>query len=156
MTWVRFLTEKAGKPISVQILADLLDIPDPRWINVIEGYLNRQKQYLLVEPAYYIEALVYYNQIRKEHHLYDVSLIDGEKVLAEAPKSLTGSLAEEIVTDHPQARAYVDYLLGRVIKCDRIEDLRCYERARDRSGYTLSGVCRQFYTPPTLGIPSDR
>lgn len=141
----RTLSERHGRLVAVDVLADLLDIPDARWVNVIEGYLNRQKQYLMVESGSYVEALQYYDRLRHERNLYDVSLIDGEKALADAPARLPGSLAEEVVTEHPQARAYVDFLLGRVIKCDRVEDLRRYERA-----VTDQGVLYQGYVASSI------
>ncbi len=152
ITWfrdelVRTLSARHGRIVTVDVLADLLEIPEPRWTNVIEGYINNQKQYLMVEPGYYVEALEIYDQMRRRHDLYSVSLIDGEKVLAKSPVRLPGSLAEEIVTDHPQARAYIDFLLGRVIKCDRIEDLRKHERAVTDSGLLYQGFVTSSIHP---------
>jgi len=143
----RQLSGLRGRPVSVDVLADLLDIPEPRWINVIEGYLHRQKQFLLVESGCYTEALQIYDQIRHERNLYDVSLIDGDKVLGDKPVCLPGSLAEEVLTEHPQARAYVYFLLGRVIKCDRVEDLRQHERAVTDTGVLYQGYVASSINP---------
>ncbi len=135
----RHLSEKLVRPASVEVLADLLEILSTRWVNVIEGYLYKQKQYLLVEPDGFLEALRLYERYRMEWNLFDVSLIDGGKVLRDAPEALTGSLAEEIATQDPHARAYVNFMLGRVVKCERVEDLRRHERAVTDTGILYQG-----------------
>jgi uncharacterized protein YPO0396 len=143
----RVLAEQFGRPVRVAVLADLLDIPNPRWINVIEGYLHKQKQYLLVEPEAYAASQLHYNRLRQERNLFDVSLIDGAKVEALAPQALPGSLAEEVATDQPQARAYIDYLLGRVIKCEQVQDLRLHERAVTDQGLLYQGYVTGSINP---------
>jgi len=141
------LAEKAGRLVEVEVLADLLEIPEARWTNVIEGYLHRQRQFILVEPAFYLDALNRYEQMRHGKRLYDVSLIDGEKVRAAKPVALPGSLAGEIITASPAARAYIDFLLGQVIKCDRVEDLRRYERAVTDQGIIYQGYATGSIKP---------
>ncbi len=141
------LAKQYKKNIEVNAVADLLEIPNPRWSKVIEGYMNKQKQYLLVPPTYYTDALKIYDKIKFEKGLFDVGLIDGEKVLNSKPVSLKGSLAEEIITDDPYLRAYVDFLLGRVIKCDRVEDLRKHERAITDTGMLYQGFVASQINP---------
>jgi hypothetical protein len=131
----------------VEILADVLEIRDPRWANVIEGYLSRQKQYLLVAPDVFPAALAYYDRRRQDLPLFAVSLIDGEKVAAARPPVLPGSLAEIISTDNPSARAYIDFLLGQVIRCDRAEDLRRHERAVTDQGLLYQGYVISSINP---------
>ena len=53
------LEQQAGTPVAVDILADVLEIEDERWRGAVEGYLNNQKFYFLVEPAYYEQACVF-------------------------------------------------------------------------------------------------
>ena len=48
----------------VYILAELLEITDEKWTNAIEGYFNKQKFYLIVEPQYYDVALEVYERRR--------------------------------------------------------------------------------------------
>ena len=45
----------------MHILADLLEVKDPRWSKAIEGYLHTQKFYLIVEPEYFVDALKIYD-----------------------------------------------------------------------------------------------
>ena len=44
----------------------MLEIEDERWRGAVEGYLNNQKFYFLVEPAYYEQALRIYNKLKWE------------------------------------------------------------------------------------------
>ncbi|WP_229776863.1 SbcC/MukB-like Walker B domain-containing protein, partial [Alicyclobacillus cellulosilyticus] len=129
----------------VHIFADLLDIRDPSWQPAIEGYLHTQRFYLLVPPAHFGTALRIYDEVKQAQAIHDVGLVDIEKVMAERPVCQPGSLAEEVVTDDPYARAYADYLLGRVMKCDHVDDLR-----RHRTAITRDGMLYQNYVARQL------
>ena len=39
---------------------------DERWRGAVEGYLNNQKYYLLVEPGRYQDALNIYDRLKQE------------------------------------------------------------------------------------------
>ncbi|MBX6353857.1 MAG: AAA family ATPase [Thermoflavifilum sp.] len=134
-----------GLHVPVEIFADLLEVRDPAWQAAIEGYLHTQRFYLLVPPEHFTEALRVYEALGRERRLYDVGLVDVEKVMAQHPSATAGSLAEEIETDHPYARAYADYLLGRVIKCDDVASLRQHRTSITRTGMLYQNfVARQL------------
>ena len=117
------LHERCGKFVNVQILADLLDIKDERWHNAVEGYLGNNKLLLIVEPQYAKEAMdIYQGMDRKKYHR--AAVLDTEKVMEDGHQAKTGSLAEEIVAKEPCVRAYIDFFLGNVMKCESIEELR--------------------------------
>ncbi|MGM9538477.1 MAG: ATP-binding protein, partial [Candidatus Onthomonas sp.] len=63
------LEQRAKRPVQIDVLADVLEIPgaEEHWRRAVEGYLNTQKFYLLIEPQYYQEALGIYKQIKHEH-----------------------------------------------------------------------------------------
>ncbi|MDI3328367.1 MAG: SbcC/MukB-like Walker B domain-containing protein [Alicyclobacillaceae bacterium] len=141
----RELSERYGRDIPVHVFSDLLEIRDETWQRAIEGYLHTQRFYLLVAPEYFVDALKIYDAAKKERKLYDVGLVDTGRILEQKPEVLPGSLAEEIATDDPLARAYADYLLGRVMKCDRVEDLRLHRTAITRDGMLYQNfVARQL------------
>ena len=48
--------------------------------------------------------------------------------LAQKPKSLKGSLAEEVVTDNP-LHGSLWTIMGHLMKCDSVEDLRNHDRS---------------------------
>ena len=145
----------------IRILADCLEIRDPSWRNAIEGYLDRQKFYLLIPPASYREALRVYDAMRGEKEIYDAGLIDIASLRREHSdcRAEAGSLAEEIVTEDPDARLYADYILGRVMKCERAEDLPRYHTAITRNvmlykNYVARKINPQRYRNSFIGQSS--
>lgn len=150
------LSEKYGKAIGPRIFADLLEIKSDKWRNAIEGYLNTQKFYLIIEPQYFIEALKIYDEFKLIHKIYDVGLVDIGKIMDRNPKIKVNSLAEEIETPDPHARAYANYLLGHVIKCDKVENLRNYKTAITPScmlyhNYVARQINPARYETPYIG-----
>ena len=115
------LKVKHGREIPVFILADLLEIRDMRWRNAVEAYLHTQKFYLLVDPQYFIDALKVYDRLKFTMGFYDWGIVDTGKLERYKPRPEKRSLAEEVVTEHAYARMFVDYVMGRVIKCDKVE-----------------------------------
>lgn len=145
----------------IRILADCLEIRDASWRNAIEGYLDRQKFYLLVPPSCYREALKVYDAMREERPVYDAGLIDIGSLRRDHGdcRAENGSLAEEILTDDPDARLYADYILGRVMKCERAEDLPHYHTAITRSvmlykNYVARKINPARYRNPFIGRSS--
>ncbi|MCH4891154.1 hypothetical protein EZV73_26485 [Acidaminobacter sp. JC074] len=118
------LKSKYNKDIPVDILCELIEIKNPRWKDAIEGYLNTQKFYLIVEPKYYLDALKIYDDFKFKHAIYGVGLVDIEKIMNLNLKVKSPSLAEEIEASNKYARAYIDYLLGGVIKCMDVSEIR--------------------------------
>ena len=110
------LEKQFGKHIDVSIYADLIDIHDLRWSNAIEGLLYAQKFNLFVAPKYYDDAYKILRNLLNEYSFYGTALVDEEKIINREPECQPGSLAEEIDTDHDGARAYTNFLLGRVHK----------------------------------------
>lgn len=123
------LERKYGRKVEVPILAELLEIRDDRWRNAVEAYLHTQKFYLFVEPEYFLEALQIYERLKFERGFYDWGLVDTGKLVLGEPAPVKGSLAEEVETENRYARLFIDYVLGRLVKCDQVEELRKYERA---------------------------
>ena len=140
------LEQQAGGPVAVDILADVLEIEDERWRGAVEGYLNNQKFYFLVEPAYYEQALRIYNKLKWEKSLNAYGLVDiGTLREREHIDPQSGSLAEKVETGNALARTYMDYLLGRVMCCDTVEQLRGY-----RTAITDEGMLYQGYVARAL------
>ncbi len=123
------LRKKTGKAVEIHILADLLEIKDQRWRNAVEAYLHTQKFYLIVEPEYFMEALMVYDQLKFQNGFYDWGVIDTGKLQNLKAVRLEGSLAEEVITDNRYARLFVDYVMGRLMKCQNLQQIRQYERA---------------------------
>lgn len=148
------LFERFKKAVDVQIFAELLEIRDASWRDAIEGYLDRQKFNLLIPGQYYAAANEIYNKIKKEEKIYDTGLVDLAKLKKEfTKKPLAGSLAEEIETDHPEARLYADYLLGNVMKCDDVRELNRYRTAITREVMLYKGYVSRRLNPARYADP---
>ena len=136
---------------TVEILADVLEIADGEeaWRGAVEGFLNTQKFYLLVEPEVYDDALALYDGIkgngRQTYGLVDV----GQIRQREQTDAQEGSLARKVETDSDLARSYINYLLGRVICCETVSELR-----EHRAAITTDGMVYQGYV--ARPIPRQR
>jgi uncharacterized protein YPO0396 len=133
------LEQAYEKPIKVDILADVIELRNEHWLNAVEGYMGNNKLSLIVSPEYAKLALEIYKELDpKKYHR--VAVIDTKNVLENVRPILAGSLAEEIVTKLDYTKAYIDYLMGGVIKCDTIDELR-----KNKSGITADCVLYQGY-----------
>lgn len=142
------------KAVQVSVLADLLEIRDPAWRDAIEGYLDRQKFYLLVPEKHYEDALRIYDREKKENAIYDAGLVDIGKLRKNFHKEpLPGSLSEEIETEDEDARLYADYLLGNVMKCERAEELNRYQTAITKSCMLYKGYVSRKLNPSRYATP---
>lgn len=134
------LERKLGHSVQIDILADLLELTDERWRGAVEGYLNTQKCYLLVDPRYYLDALHIYDRLKKESGYQTYGLVDiGKLREKETLHPYDNSLARKIATESELARSYVDYLLGRVVCCDSVNQLRNYKTAITADGMLYQG-----------------
>lgn len=116
------LSAQAGGGCSVRMVAELWDVRDPDWRNAVEGYLNTQRYNFLVADQDYQAAAAIYNTVKDTLHIHGVAVVDIAAIRRLRPERRRGSLAEEILTDDADARLYADFLLGRVMKCDRLEE----------------------------------
>lgn len=136
---IRRLADETGKSIRVEVLADLLEIRDERWRNAVEGYLGGNKLSLIVEPQYARLAMEIYRELDPKQ-FYRVAVLDTEKVGQEEHKALEHALSEEVAASRPYVKAYINFQLGRVIKCETVEELR-----RCRIGVTADCVLYHSY-----------
>jgi uncharacterized protein YPO0396 len=117
------LKNRFDKDIQVHILADLIEVGKDSWRNAVEGYMGNNKLAILVSPKYAKAAIeIYHTMDTKKYH--KVSVIDSERVMKAAKPILENALSNEVTSDVDYAKAYVDYLMGAVVKCENIEQLR--------------------------------
>ena len=136
-----------------RILSDLLEITDPAWQNAVEGYLNTQRFYIIVEPQHYRIALEVYNRIKKEVHT--VGLVNTNKLDINTGADIA-SLAYVIKSDNRWARAYAVYLLNRVIRCQDVQSLKDYKVAITADcmlyqNYAVRKIDERVYRTPYIG-----
>lgn len=123
----RLIAEETG--VEARVLCELLEIPNEKWQNAVEGYLNTQRFDLIVPPEAFDTALAVYERRKHQFRLHSVGLVNTGRILAHGGDDIRGSLAEEVVTDDPYARAYINRLLGRVMKCESEQELKHHNLA---------------------------
>lgn len=116
---------RIGRKAEPQILCEVLEIADESWRNAVEGYLNTQRFYILVEPEHFDIALGIYDRLRREKKAYGVGLINTQSMEAyeQAPE---GTLAEAVTSKNKYARRFIHMVLGKVQMCERYSDLKKY------------------------------
>ena len=147
---------KFNKNAEVVLVAEASEIKNDRWRNAIEGYLNTQKYYIIVPPQYVRLAVKVFDRIKRDKAVYDTGIVDTEKIMKKHPRAEQKRLAQEIETDNPNARAYLDYLLGRVIKCDHAEYIRDYPISITDEGllyknYVVRALNPRLWKHPAIG-----
>lgn len=145
--------QRRGISSKVYILAELVEITDVRWTNAIEAYLNQQKFYLIVEPEYYSYALEVYE--KKRGQIHSAGIVNTRK-LPMTEEVDHQSLAYVVKSENRYAKAYMNYLLGRVMRCDTAKDLEQYEIAITPEcmlyqGYVVRRLNPKWYENPYIG-----
>jgi uncharacterized protein YPO0396 len=137
----------------VRIFSDLLEVIDGKWQNAVEGYLNTQRFYIIVEPQHYKVALEVYNKIKKEVHT--VGLVNTNKLDLNVQVDIN-SLAYIVKSDNRYAKAYAIYLLNRVIRCDDVQSLKDHRMAITYDcmlyqNYAVKKIDESVYRTPFIG-----
>jgi len=118
-------------------LCELIEVPDSRWRDAVEGYLNTRRFDVIVAPEDYTRALALYERHKRSYALPGrgdifiggVGLVDIERILRLVPRCAPHSLAEQVETADPYARAYSDLVLGDIICVDDEQALRNHRAA---------------------------
>lgn len=138
------LERKYDSKIEVRPLCEYLTIKDEKWTNAIEGYLNNQRFDLIIEPKYFDDALLIYEEEKKEKKIYGVGLVNTNK-LQEVNKINENTLSSKITSSNPYAMMYMVQLLNDVVCCDKVEDLKKYRKSITPTCMTYrNNVARQI------------
>ncbi|HEY5556241.1 ATP-binding protein [Acetobacterium sp.] len=140
--------------VNVRIVAETAEIKSDRWRNVIEGYLNTQKFYIIVPQEYFKEALKVYDTIKRQQAIYGTGIVDIEKLKRLNPTANMGSLAEEIETDDLDVKVFLYYTLGRVQKCDNVSELRRFQTSVTDEGMLYQNFVVRAMNPDRWKKPA--
>ncbi|WP_271813659.1 ATP-binding protein [Clostridium beijerinckii] len=116
-------TRKLGREIVPKILCELLEVTDPVWKNAVEGYLNTQRFYLIVDEEDFDSVLKIYERLSKAQGLHSVGVINTGG-LAKYDNPLENSLADVVVSKSTDAKRYINMILGNVIRCTNVSELK--------------------------------
>ena len=151
----------AKHEIKVTIIAEAAEIENDRWRNVIEGYLNTQKYYIIVPDQYFRDALRVFDAMKRDRKLYGTGLVDIEKLRRKNPSIDIGSLAEEIQTSDSDVRVFLNFTLGWVHKCETVNELRRFNTAVTDDGmlyqnYVVRAMNPERWAKPAIGQSAIR
>lgn len=147
---------RRGQEVVPAILCELLEVPNEKWQDAVEGWLNTQRFDLIVEPQHFNFALGLYERYKKEHNISGVGLVNTGRVLKFLDRQDKGSLAEEVQSDNRYALGYVRQLMGNVMKCENEQELKQYRRSITPTCMTYqNNAARQInfkvYETPFIG-----
>lgn len=141
-----------GRKSEPYVLCELLEIKDEQWRNAVEGYLNTQRFYILVEPESFDIALGVYDKLRKEKKAYGVGLINTQN-MEKYDKAEAGTLASVVVSKNKYARRYIHMILGKVQMCDRYEDLKKYPTSITKECMRYQNRVASAIKPEIFSVP---
>jgi uncharacterized protein YPO0396 len=150
------LRSENEKDVPVYIVCEVIDVPNEKWKNAVEGYLKNLKFNIIVPPEYFNDALQIYHDHKFSHGISGVGLVNIEKMKEELRAPLKGSLSEEITTTIPEAQVFTDYVLGSLIKCDDVKELKKYKRSITPDcmvyqNHTARQIPKRDYEVPFIG-----
>ena len=138
-----------------RILCEMLEITDETWRNAVEGYLNTQRFYILVEPDSFDIALGTYDRLRREKRTYGAGLINTQNLdgYDSAPE---GSLATVVTSGNKYAKRYINMVLGKVMMCDHYSHLKKYKTAITKEcmryqNHVASAIKPSIFETPYIG-----
>lgn len=145
------LNDKYNKNIFVYPLCELIEVKDELWRNAIEGFLGSRKFNLIIDYRYFDSALQIYEQIQDDLKIYDVGLVNVEKI--PYIEDNLDSLASYISSDNKDALKYIKILLSN-IKCElNIANLKNHKTAITPLGMIYSNYTAKKLNPRTYQIP---
>lgn len=146
---------RIGRTPEPRILCEMLEITDETWRNAVEGYLNTQRFYILVEPDNFDIALGTYDRLRREKRTYGVGLINTQK-LDQYDTAPEGSLATVVTSGNKYAKRYINMVLGKVMMCDHYSHLKKYKTAITKEcmryqNHVASAIKPSIFATPYIG-----
>lgn len=147
---------RQGQEVTPAVLCELLEVPNEKWQDAVEGWLNTQRFDLIVAPEHFDAALAVYERGKRKHNISGVGLVNTGRVIRFLDRQEPGSLAEEVRSDNEYALAYVRLLLGNVMKCESEQELKHHRRAVTPTCMTYrNNAARQIhfrvYETPFIG-----
>ncbi len=143
---------RIGRKPEPRILCETLEITDESWRNAVEGYLNTQRFYILVEPENFDIALGIYDRLRREKKAYGVGLINTQNMEA-YDKTPEGTLASVVVSKSKYAKQFINMILGKVTMCERYSDLKKYQTSITKECMKYQNRVASAIRPEIFSVP---
>ena len=143
---------RIGRKAEPYVLCETLEITDESWRNAVEGYLNTQRFYILVEPEHFDIALGIYDKLRREKKAYGAGLINTQNMetYEEAP---AGTLASAVTSKNKYAKRFINMVLGKVQMCERYSDLKKYQTSISKECMRYQNRVASAIKPEIFSVP---
>ncbi|WP_053367798.1 ATP-binding protein [Bacillus sp. FJAT-27245] len=147
--------ELSGKS-QVWIFCEEMEVVDEAWRNAIEGYLHTQKFDVLVEPAFFEQALSAYEREKWNLKIEGAGLVNTNEEKEYLGLVQKGSLAGELETPNKVIKARIDHLLGKLMKVTSEKGLSQHRAAITSScmlyqNLTARQIKKERYQVPYIG-----
>ena len=138
-----------------KILCEILEITDSKWKNAVEGYLNTQRFYLIVEGKNFDKALSVYDRLVKKNGIHSVGLINTLK-LEKYDEAPTTSLAAVVTSKSREGKRFINMILGKVTREEDIKKLKEHKTAITPEcmvykNYVARAIDPEVYKRPYIG-----
>ncbi|MCL2252950.1 MAG: AAA family ATPase [Lachnospiraceae bacterium] len=136
------LTE-LGKEPEAKVFCELLYMNEPIWQDAVESYLNQQRFNIIVNPKHYDIAKKVFISLRNQ--VGSIGLIDTVRLMRSQNDLNLGmkTLSQVVESKNPYARAYADYLMGRVVCCENEDELELNQRSVTKDLLRYQNYCIQ-------------
>jgi hypothetical protein len=141
------------------LLCEQLEIPDITWQNAVEAMLDWRRFLLIVPPNTYERVLDFLDDAGQQYK--EVGVLDLERVLQQPRAAQHNSLALQVRASKPELQVYIDAILGAIITCSRVQEIRQYRRAITAnlmyySEWTVRGIDARRFQPWWVGERAQR
>lgn len=143
---------RIGRKPEPRVLCETLEITNESWRNAVEGYLNTQRFYILVEPENFDIALGIYDRLRREKKAYGVGLINTQN-METYDKTPEGTLASVVVSKNKYAKRFINMILGKVTMCERYSDLKKYQTSITKECMKYQNRVASAIRPEIFSVP---
>lgn len=143
---------KIGRKPEPYVLCETLEISEEAWRNAVEGYLNTQRFYILVEPENFDIALGIYDKLRREKRAYGAGLINTQN-MEKYDTAPVGTLATVVTSKNKYAKRYINMILGKVQMCERYSDLKKYSTSITKECMKYQNRVASAIKPEIFSVP---
>lgn len=143
---------RIGRKPEPYVLCETLEITDESWRNAVEGYLNTQRFYILVEPENFDIALGIYDRLRREKKVYGVGLINTQN-METYDETPAGTLASVVDSKNKYAKRFINMILGKVTMCERYSDLKRYRTSITKECMKYQNRVASAIKPEIFSVP---
>lgn len=135
----------AREGIEATPLPHVVDVSDPSWSMALEMLMGAGREALIVPLHRVGDAFGILYENRRRDNLDRCRLVDLRKTARWRSNLPTGSIAEIVITESDDARAFIERQVGRYVRAETDCDLEALDNAVTKRGKTTQGMALRVY-----------